>query len=64
MPDTIEAARESADTIADRASTPLMVTGRFSRLDEVADAVLYLASEQAANITGADIRIDGGMVTT
>jgi NAD(P)-dependent dehydrogenase (short-subunit alcohol dehydrogenase family) len=41
-----------------------MVTGRFSRPDEVAGAVLYLASEQAANITGADLRVDGGMITT
>jgi hypothetical protein len=36
-----------------------MVTGRFSRPEEVADLVVLLASDQAANITGADIRIDG-----
>jgi NAD(P)-dependent dehydrogenase (short-subunit alcohol dehydrogenase family) len=41
-----------------------MVTGRFSRPEEVADVVAYLASERAANITGADVVIDGGMVTT
>ena len=39
-------------------------TGRFTQPDEVADAVVFLASERALNITGADIRIDGGLVPT
>ncbi|MFD7877962.1 SDR family NAD(P)-dependent oxidoreductase [Streptomyces sp. NPDC059766] len=38
------------------------VTGRFSRPSEVADLVLYLAGPSAANITGADFVIDGGLV--
>jgi len=41
-----------------------MVTGRFSRPEEVADLVLLLASDVTANVTGADIRIDGGLITT
>ena len=41
-----------------------MVTGRFSRPDEIADLVLLLASDVTANVTGADIRIDGGLVPT
>ena len=40
------------------------VTGRFTRADEVADLVLFLASDHAANITGADFTIDGGLTTT
>jgi NAD(P)-dependent dehydrogenase (short-subunit alcohol dehydrogenase family) len=41
-----------------------MVTGRFSRPDEVADLVALLASDVTGNVTGADIRIDGGLVPT
>jgi len=41
-----------------------MVTGRFTRPDEVADLVLLLASDVTGNVTGADIRIDGGLVPT
>jgi NAD(P)-dependent dehydrogenase (short-subunit alcohol dehydrogenase family) len=41
-----------------------MVTGRFTRPEEVADLVLLLASGRAGNVTGADFTIDGGLVTT
>ena len=41
-----------------------MVTGRFTTPAEVADLVLFLASERAANITGADFTIDGGLIPT
>ena len=40
------------------------LTGRFSQPKEVADLVLYLASDHAANITGADFTIDGGLIPT
>jgi NAD(P)-dependent dehydrogenase (short-subunit alcohol dehydrogenase family) len=40
------------------------VTGRFSRPEEIADLVLFLASPRSANITGSNVLIDGGMVTT
>ena len=39
-------------------------TGRFTTPGEIADLVLFLASDRAANITGSDVRIDGGLVTT
>jgi NAD(P)-dependent dehydrogenase (short-subunit alcohol dehydrogenase family) len=41
-----------------------MVTGRFSRPEEIADLVLLLASDVTGNVTGSDIRIDGGLVPT
>ena len=41
-----------------------MVTGRFTQPGEVADVVLFLASDRAANITGSDVRVDGGLIPT
>jgi NAD(P)-dependent dehydrogenase (short-subunit alcohol dehydrogenase family) len=40
------------------------VTGRFSQPAEIADLILYLASDLAANITGSDFIIDGGLIPT
>jgi NAD(P)-dependent dehydrogenase (short-subunit alcohol dehydrogenase family) len=40
------------------------LTGRFSQPAEVADLIVYLASDRAANITGSDFRIDGGLIPT
>ncbi|WP_433523906.1 SDR family NAD(P)-dependent oxidoreductase [Nocardia pseudovaccinii] len=63
-----------ADTIADASGqTPEEVRsatagaaamGRFTTPEQVADLVLFLASDRSANITGSDLRIDGGFVTT
>jgi NAD(P)-dependent dehydrogenase (short-subunit alcohol dehydrogenase family) len=39
-------------------------TGRFTEPGEVADLVLILAGGRAANVTGADFMIDGGLVKT
>jgi NAD(P)-dependent dehydrogenase (short-subunit alcohol dehydrogenase family) len=41
-----------------------MLTGRFSEAHEVAVLALFLASELASNITGADYVLDGGIVKT
>jgi len=51
------------DEVASQAAHQ-MVTGRFTQPSEVADLVLFLASEHAANITGADFAIDGGLIPT
>ena len=47
-----------------RQAAQQMVTGRFSRPEEVADLVLILASDRTANVTGANITIDGGLIPT
>ena len=44
-----------------QSSTP---TGRFTTSEQVADLVVFLASDRAGNTTGSDYRIDGGFVTT
>jgi NAD(P)-dependent dehydrogenase (short-subunit alcohol dehydrogenase family) len=51
------------EDVADQAARQ-MVTGRFTQPSEVADVVLFLASDRAANITGSDVRVDGGLIPT
>jgi NAD(P)-dependent dehydrogenase (short-subunit alcohol dehydrogenase family) len=50
-------------TVAEQAAMQ-SVTGRFTHPNEVADLVVFLASDRSANVTGADFVIDGGLVTT
>ncbi len=48
----------------ERAVLPMFAqvpVGRVGRLDEIADAVAFLASPVASYITGINLRIDGGM---
>ncbi len=44
--------------------TSITPTGRFTTPEQVADLVVFLASDRAGNTNGADYRIDGGFVTT
>jgi NAD(P)-dependent dehydrogenase (short-subunit alcohol dehydrogenase family) len=44
------------------ADLPSSLIGRFIDPVEVADLVIFLASDHAAAITGAALRIDGGIV--
>ncbi|MEW2521290.1 SDR family oxidoreductase [Actinacidiphila alni] len=41
-----------------------IVSGRFSRPDEVADLAVFLAGDRAANILGSDFTVDGGLIPT
>jgi len=61
---TVSAAvgRQPSDIVAQAAAST--VTGRFSRPDEVADVVLFLAGDRSGNITGSNFTIDGGLVPT
>jgi 3-oxoacyl-[acyl-carrier protein] reductase len=46
-----------------RAATAAIALGRFGTVQEVADAVGYLASDRASYVTGQVIVVDGGMST-
>jgi NAD(P)-dependent dehydrogenase (short-subunit alcohol dehydrogenase family) len=37
---------------------------RAAEVDEVANAVLFLASDEASYITGAELYVDGGYLAT
>ena len=38
--------------------------GRWGTTDEIAKAVLWLASDDASFVTGTEFRVDGGMTQT
>ena len=58
-----EATGTPADDVAAAAAAGI-ITGRFTRPQEIADLILFLAGNRARNVMGADFVIDGGMVTT
>lgn len=61
---TVSHATGASAEDVERSAASQMVTGRFTQPAEVADVVLFLASDRAGNVTGADYVIDGGPLTT
>lgn len=59
---SIERQRDPAGSgDAHRAFLARIPAGRFARPDEIAQLILFLASDESAFMTGAQYRIDGGM---
>jgi NAD(P)-dependent dehydrogenase (short-subunit alcohol dehydrogenase family) len=61
---TVGAASGAAPEDVVRQQEAAASTGRFTYPQEIADLVLFLASDRAANLTGSDFLVDGGLVTT
>lgn len=61
---TVAQATGGAPSDVAQAQAEQMATRRFTEPSEVADLVVLLASERAANTTGSDFLIDGGLVRT
>ena len=52
--------KTKAEFLAETCKRWGIVAGRWGTMDEVADTVLFLASEKARYITGAQLTVDGG----
>jgi 3-oxoacyl-[acyl-carrier protein] reductase len=61
--DAAAAQRQNTDIEAIRkASIATIPTGRYGKPEELADTVAFIASYRASYITGAKIRVDGGLI--
>lgn len=60
--DRFAAGRSADDVVAEWGETHPI--GRVAQPSEIADAVAYLASDKASFITGADLKVDGGVMAS
>ena len=63
MPGYVELTRMGAKVMSEEKRKQLInatPAGRFAKPQEIADAIFFLASEQASYITGTDLIVDGG----
>jgi NAD(P)-dependent dehydrogenase (short-subunit alcohol dehydrogenase family) len=61
---TLAGARGGTASDFERGAVQDAATGRFTTPQEVADLIVFLASDRAGNVTGVDYVIDGGLVQT
>ena len=65
MIDSVEAQISPGDPAAAKARYQAgLPTGRYTTPEEIADAVLFLSSDHALNITGSQFVVDGGRTAT
>ena len=65
--DEVERSGRTLDDVATdfvKAQRSSSIIGRASTVDEIANMILYVSSEQASATTGAALRVDGGVVDT
>jgi NAD(P)-dependent dehydrogenase (short-subunit alcohol dehydrogenase family) len=62
--ETVAGANDGTPESIARQAVRDTATGRFTEPGEVADLIVFLTSDRAANITGTDYLIDGGLIHT
>jgi 3-hydroxybutyrate dehydrogenase len=64
IPDTMKARHMTAEQVKSEVLLAAQPTKEFVTVDQVASLALYLCSDAAAQITGANLSIDGGWTAT